>query len=261
MDGTFLASDKQIPPRNLLLLDELLVRGVEFVPCTGRPVMAIPPEVMSHAATHYAIGANGAVVYDVVDCRNLHVEAIDKARVLALYERVRDLHVTFDVFADGEVYSERARYDAMVGYDINGPTLSMLLRVRKPTDLFVPELLDCVSNVEKITCFWHRQQDCDLLEAAIEEVGGFSSAHGDPKDVELQTQGVSKGSALAWLCDHVGVWGRDTVAFGDETNDIPLLEAAGTGVAMANAANEVLAIADRITTSNDEAGVAAYFGL
>jgi hydroxymethylpyrimidine pyrophosphatase-like HAD family hydrolase len=59
----------------------------------------------------------------------------------------------------------------------------------------------------------------------------------------------------------VGIDVGDVVAFGDEANDLPLLLAAGDGVAMANATDEVRAVADHVTSSNDDAGVAAYFRL
>ena len=66
------------------------------------------------------------------------------------------------------------------------------------------------------------------------------------------------GAALAWLCGHLGVDTADAVAFGDGDNDLSMIRAAGDGVAMANAIPEVLAAADHVTSSCDEAGVAAY---
>lgn len=258
MDGTFLSTDKDVPEQNMRLLDELARRDIPFVPCTGRPISAIPAKVLAHAATRYAVGSNGAVVVDAHTGAVLRERGIPKDRVLALYERVRDLNVTFDVFADGAVYSERARYDAMGAYGIDPPTLAMLRHVRTPVDMLVPELVHNATAVQKVTCFWKDAADRDALWQAIDEVGGFSPAQGDPKDVEIAAKGVSKGSALEWLCAHVGLNASDAVAFGDEENDLSLLLAAGHGVAMANAMASVLAAANDIAPTNDEAGVAVY---
>lgn len=258
MDGTFLADDKSVPAPNLGALNTLANLGIAFVPCTGRPVSAVPQELMAHRATRYAVGSNGAVVFDVRAQRELHVERMSKGRVLALYERVKCLHATFDVFADGEVYSERARYEAMGSYGIDEPTLAMLRRVRKPVDQSVPQLVDRARSVEKVTCFWRDATDRDGLARAIEDVGGFSSAHGHPKNFELQAQGVSKGFALEWLCSHAGVSTSAAIAFGDEANDIPMIRAAGRGVAMANAIPEVMEAAQAVTADNNQAGVAQY---
>lgn len=258
MDGTFVATDKSVPPQNMELLDVLASRDIGFVPCTGRPVSAVPQQILDHEATRYAVGSNGSVVYDNRAKAPIHVVGMNKKAVLDLYEAVKCLNVTFDVFADGEVYAERTRYDAMGSYGIDGPTLSMLRRVRKPVDKNVAELVERARAVEKITCFWSRECDRRGLELAIDRIGGFSSAHGHPKNFELQAEGVSKGFALVWLCKHTGVNPADVVAFGDEANDVSLLAAAGDGVAMANAIPQARAVANHTAPSNDDAGVASY---
>lgn len=260
MDGTFLATNKSVPSGNMRMLDDLADRGIPFVPCTGRPVSGVPREVLEHPATLFAVGSNGAVVFDVRNSRRIHVERMDKRKVLALYERVRaeELHATFDVFADGEVLAERGRYEAMGSYGIDEPTLAVLRQVRKPVDFLVPRIVERAECVEKVTCFWRAKEDRRALSRAIDAIGGFTVAHGHPKNFELQAKGVSKGSALLWLCDYAGVPVEESVAFGDETNDIPLLKAAGVAVAMANAVGGVLAVADHIAATNDDAGVAQY---
>lgn len=259
MDGTFLADDKQVPAANMRLLDELARAGAAFVPCTGRPVSAIPPQVMSHAATAYVVGSNGAVVYDTRADANLCVVGMDMASVLALYERVRELHTTFDIFADGLVLAERGRFIAMGDYGIDAPTLTVLRNVRKPVDMTVPQIVAQVHTIEKVTCFWKDVEDRDALAVAIDDMGCFSCAHGHPRNFELQAEGVCKGSALQWLCAHTGVPVSEATAFGDEANDVAMLEAAGDGVAMCNATPDVLAVADHVTPlDNNAAGVAQY---
>ena len=74
--------------------------------------------------------------------------------------------------------------------------------------------------------------------------------------LEISAPGVSKASSLAVLCERSGIESRDVVAFGDMPNDLPMLTWAGHGVAVANAHEDVLAAADEVTASNDEAGVA-----
>lgn len=258
MDGTFLAEDKSIPSQNLALLDELASRGIAFVPCTGRPVSAVPAEVRAHPAVRYVVGANGAVVVDMRTGQRIMVHALDKKNVIDLYVRVGDLPITFDVFVDDVVYSERARYESMGVLGIHPATLQTLRRVRTPTDLLVPHIVEHADVVYKVTCFFG---DVSMRERIVREasiVGGFSWACGDPSDVELMAEGVSKGSALEWLCMHEGVPVSRSIAFGDEGNDASMLRAAGDGVAMAHASPEVLDAADHITLSNDDAGVARY---
>lgn len=258
MDDTFLDTNKDVPAANRELLDVLAKHDVPFVPCTGRTVSAVPGEVLAHPATRFAIGANGSVVHDVRANRRLHVVGMDKRAVLSLYERVRNAQATFDVFADGEVYSERARYEAMGSFGIDAPSLEMLRRVRIPVDQSVPQVVERVCVVEKVTCFWRTPDDRDLLRAAIDDERGLCCASGHPKNFELQAAGVSKGFALGWLCAHLGIDVADAVAFGDAQNDVSMLEMAGDGVAVANAIPHVLEVADHVTLDCDHAGVAHY---
>ena len=74
--------------------------------------------------------------------------------------------------------------------------------------------------------------------------------------IEVLHPSVSKGRALDVLCRRFGIGPERVLAFGDNVNDVEMLEFAGLGVAMANGSPEALAVADRITASNDEDGIA-----
>lgn len=89
----------------------------------------------------------------------------------------------------------------------------------------------------------------DALEGEIEVT--FSA----PELAEVNAKGVSKGSALDALREHLGVRRERSLSFGDNENDISLIQAAGVGVAVANAIEELKAVADRVTASVEEDGV------
>ena len=73
---------------------------------------------------------------------------------------------------------------------------------------------------------------------------------------EVLPKGVNKGAAILKLAEHLGIDARNTVAIGDYNNDVPMLEAAGLGVAVSNACKEALDAADVVTVSNDEHAIA-----
>lgn len=75
---------------------------------------------------------------------------------------------------------------------------------------------------------------------------------------KFASKGAEKGTALKILCEHLGIDLSDTVAFGDDWNDFEMLSAAGIGIAMENAITDVKNIADFITESNDNDGVASW---
>lgn len=87
------------------------------------------------------------------------------------------------------------------------------------------------------------------------EVVTTSSGHGS---IDLIPHGVNKGVSLAWLGEQLGIGLDEMIAFGDGGNDIEMLAMVGRGVAMANAAEQVKAVGDEVTASNDEAAVLSY---
>ena len=72
---------------------------------------------------------------------------------------------------------------------------------------------------------------------------------------EIAPFGVSKWSGIMQLADEWGIRPEEICAVGDDVNDIPMIEAAGLGVAMGNALDEVKAAADRIAPSHDDDGL------
>lgn len=79
--------------------------------------------------------------------------------------------------------------------------------------------------------------------------GGFAN-------LEFNKAGVSKASGIRFLSKYLGIPKEDIMAIGDSENDIEMLKEAGLGIAMRNALDEVIAVANDVTTSNDEEGVA-----
>ena len=74
--------------------------------------------------------------------------------------------------------------------------------------------------------------------------------------VELAAAGVTKATGLARVAESAGVARSDVIAFGDMPNDVDMLRWAGHGVAMGNGHPDVLAVADEVTASNTDDGVA-----
>ena len=79
-----------------------------------------------------------------------------------------------------------------------------------------------------------------------------------PFYLEVIPASVNKGQGVLDTCRALGIDPADTVAFGDAQNDVPMLKAAGIGVAMGNAAAAVRAAADAVTASNNEDGIALW---
>ena len=95
-----------------------------------------------------------------------------------------------------------------------------------------------------------------LLKEFPARFSGYTVTSSVVNNVEITHKNANKGHALAALCRALGINVADSMAFGDDLNDVPMLLAAGVGVAMENAGPEAKAAADLIAPSNDENGVA-----
>ena len=112
-------------------------------------------------------------------------------------------------------------------------------------------------NVQKVQFF---TRDMELRLRLLEEIPqvfpGILATSSSPQNIELNQTDANKGQALLALADRLGVPHEKTIAFGDGLNDITMLQAAGVGIAMANAEDIVKDAADWVTASCDEDGVA-----
>jgi hydroxymethylpyrimidine pyrophosphatase-like HAD family hydrolase len=119
-------------------------------------------------------------------------------------------------------------------------------------------MIDSVHSIYRVNIFYLTEQDCLAVRRAIEARPQLTLASSFSCNLETTQVGADKGAGLTWLCDYLGVSPKDVIAFGDSSNDIPMLRVAGDGVAMANAFPECRAAADHTTTSCEDSGVARY---
>lgn len=258
MDDTFLTPEKAITPLNRQALDLAYERGIQFVPCTGRNYTGLPEELVSHPSVRYAVCCNGAIVRDLRENRNLHEVVMDHALVHDLWHQIQGLEVTFDLFADDGVFTARDRWHIIDEMDVSEATRYVVTSVRTCCDKTVDQMIDAAGSICRVNVFYLTEKDKRAVWEAVDQRPELTRASSLPCNVEITHAGADKGAGLTWLCNYLGISPKDTIAFGDSSNDIAMLRAAGDGVAMANAFPECLAAADHVTASCQDSGVARY---
>lgn len=248
VDGTLLRSDGTVGARTVAALDEVVDAGSELVYVTGRPPRWIAPIVDATGHRGIAICANGALVLDLDQDRVVRTSPFADAAAGAALARLREaipgvlLGVEWeDGFAHEPDFTRggaRAGGDARQGPVVRGdeglaarPVLKILAR-HLDHDRLGPAVVDALGSDATVT---------------------FSGGH---ELVEISAPGVDKAATLAWLARRRGHDAHDVLAFGDMPNDLAMLAWAGWAVAMGNADEQVLAVADEVTATNDEDGVA-----
>lgn len=246
LDGTLLRSDGTVSERTRAALRAVQEREIRLLLVSARPPRWIRPAMdelgLDPAAHPLAVCCNGALVYDVAEESIRTHRPLDAALVARLVAALRERIPGVAFACEAEL-----RY-------VKEPHYVPLWTV--PEDYGEADALT-FGAVTKLILKHQEVGQARLYEVALELCGAdaFPSFSGAAL-VEIAAAGVTKASAIAGLCEELGVAASEVVAFGDMPNDVPLLEWAGRGVAVANAHPDALAAADEVTPSNDEDGVA-----
>lgn len=257
LDGTLLTSDKTISPANYAALARAADMGVHIVPSTGRFYDAMPAVVRELPFVRYAVTVNGAQIYDAREKKVLHQAEISSEEALAAYEYFASLPTICDCYVEGWGYMERSHYARIDEFCCTAPPYveKMLKELRTPVD-DVKEIIR-THKVQKVMCFF---KDMDRRAVELERIPvlfpNLRMTSSIANNIEVNAMGANKGDALKHLCAHLGVDIKDTMAFGDGSNDLTMIQTAGIGVAMGNAYQDLKDAADYVTLDCDADGVA-----
>jgi Cof subfamily protein (haloacid dehalogenase superfamily) len=247
LDGTVVRSDGTISARTRRALDAARAAGALVVIATGRPPRWL--EGIAEATGHdgLAICANGGMVYDLTAQQVIasHPLAPDNARMIIAALRDAVPGITFALErVDGQFAHEVAYHP----------------RWEPEPQTIVGDLDDVMTGpISKLLGRREGLSSDELLAIATEsihtEAASFTHSSLDGL-LEISAYGVTKATSLAEVLAERGLGASDVVAFGDMPNDLEMLQWAGLGVAMGNAHPDLKAVADEVTATNDEDGVA-----
>lgn len=257
LDGTLLRDDKSLSPANRAALVRAAAQGAEVVVATGRFFGGIPRELLELPFLRYFILMNGAKVYDRREDRVLYRSEIPLAQAERVMDLLEPLDCTVDCYQNDVGWMERRYFDHLDYYVTDPVSRAMVRSHRRPVDDLRAQVRAGGNTVQKMQAYFpHLELRPQVMALLRREVPGVVQSISLPTNLELNAAGATKGAALAELCRALGVDPLDTAAFGDGTNDVSMLAAAGVGVAMANGAPETRQAADLVTASNQEDGVA-----
>ena len=256
MDGTTFNSRKEITNRTRRTIAEAVERGIQVFPATGRPKSYLPQEIMSIPGVHYASTSNGASIIDMNKEEPLYEDLIPAERMPDIIRRIKDLPVIIELFYKGACYCDRSTLPVIVQILQDRPSVQNGQAPEIYEDGIFDRLLQDPFPVEKVHLIFSdlkiRKEIMDFYQK--ENILDVTSAFAE--NLELTSKTATKSNALLRLAGILGISQEETMAIGDSFNDLDMLGAAGTSVAMGNAEPEIKETADLITKTNDEDGVA-----
>ena len=252
VDGTLHNSKNSISPKTVETVKKAVKQGVQIVITTGRPFPGVVPildELEITGDDHYVITFNGGTVQTasgkIISQTEMNREDFDELFEFSKTQTGSHFQLETNQFAE-TINHQINPFAQKENYLVNLP-----LRVhdadKLPNDL---PLIKAMFNGES--------KQLDKIQANFptklqERINMLRGASYNLEFVSLET---SKGNGLTMLAEKLGVDMQDTMAIGDQGNDLSMLQVAGIAVAMGNGIDQLKEIADFITEDNDNDGVA-----
>lgn len=253
LDGTLLNNESLVSADTKAFLDEFLAAGNKLILSSGRPTDSVL-EVKEHAGLHQSgillSCYNGAQIYDCDSRRTIMAKRLPLSYVSYLQKQAEKQHLHIQTYQENAVVSpaddEEIRfYRTKIHVPlVVSPVLTDAL-TDGPYKMLAADLYD------------HNRLETFRLAISDWAQGKIQTIYSNDRYLELFRQDAGKGNALRFVCGHFGVALSDAYAAGDAENDISMLQAAGTGIAMCNAPDQVKQAADIVTQyDNDKDGLA-----
>ena len=251
MDGTLLREDGTISERTKTAIQQAKDKGVKVVLASGRPLEGLErylTELGLTSTDDYALSFNGALIKNIGTRETICSQVIRGQDVQEIFAVTEKLGVNTHAFsAELGLITPRISHYTQHEKDINGISLTLMNYSELAADHPIVKMM--------------MVDDAEILSPAVEQIPNdyydrFTVVRSAPFFLEILNKESNKGNGVAMLADYLGIKQEEVICVGDAGNDVHMLTYAGLGVAMGNAFDDIKEIADFITHSNQDDGVA-----
>lgn len=252
LDGTLLNKDRKVTTEVNEAIRAAKEAGIYVVLCTGRPFPGVVPlieELGLEESDDYVITYNGALVQNTHTRESIIDYTMTHQDYLVLEKAAAEAGSHFHAIHNDGIFTPNR--------DISKYSVHESFIIGIPLFYRTPEEMDPTVKYNKMMMI----DEPSVLEAAIARLpqsvwDTYTILRSEPFYLEILNKEASKGKAVAALAARLGIDRKEVMAIGDSGNDIDMVDFAGIGIAMDNATDQVKDVADFITTSNNENGVA-----
>ena len=251
LDGTLNNDQKVITNRTKEALIAVQKKGVTVVLASGRPAPGLQRESELLELEKYngiLLSYNGGRVVDATTQAVIYEKCLPQETAVRLLKHIEDYPVT-PIVDNGKHYYTTSKDEFMIEFEsrLNNLGIKEVDNVADALDFSPAKILIAAPNEQLMSSAEK------IMKPFLKELSFVQST---PYFLEATVKGISKASSLEAICNKLDIKPEEVMAFGDEQNDMTMIEFAGLGVAMGNACDKLKAIADEITLSNNEDGIA-----
>lgn len=256
LDGTLLLQNKHISKRTYAALKKANENGVHIVIATGRSFSALPESIFKIDGMRYVVTSNGANIIDLKDNEVIYKNCINAAQIPKIIDFLKGRPYILEVFTGGKAYMSKSDYDKFRSRTIDFRPIEYVLQTRIPIDDIFEFTSKNASAIENININFDSLSDKPKAYEELLKFDNITVTTSFDFNLEIGGNTTSKGDALNFLTQMLGLTSKNVLSIGDNPNDSSMLGFSEIAVAVENAHEDIIKLADHITSSNDEDGVA-----
>jgi Cof subfamily protein (haloacid dehalogenase superfamily) len=250
MDDTLLNPQHEISPANKQAILDAQKAGITIVLASGRPTPAMASsanQLQLQSNGGFVISYNGAFVTDWSNQNVLYETCLTKYENDLLVDAAHTQGLNLHTYVEGDIVTDEMNDYTDIEAELTSMPIKLVDDLKQTVKGKVPKVL-MVAEPSKL------QLAAQTLKASLG--GRFTISISKPFFLEFTNQEVDKSRGISVLCEKLNIAKEDVMAIGDSYNDLTMIQDCGTGVAMGNAPQDIKDIANEITSSNAEDGVA-----
>lgn len=274
LDGTMLNSYGEVTENTKKIIKQAIDKGINIVIASGRPIDSIKTIAEEINAKKYFISGNGALIYDMQKDEIIYDKFMKKEKVLEIIKICEENSISYNVYTDKTILATTLKYNVLYYYKEN-----LKKEENKKTNIsIVQNMYEYVKNMkeEKILKMTICDDNQSIFNSIIKKIGAIDEievldvSHMSRKVIkqgteyipieyyytEISSENVDKWNAIEYLIEKLNIKRDEIIAIGDNINDKKMIENAGLGIAMKGSTPVVTEIADEITDTNNDDGVA-----
>jgi len=277
LDGTLLNNHAEISEENSNEIKKALEKGIYVVLSSGRVSSSVKKFSDSLGIKDYFISSNGALVFDIKNQNNIYERYINKRKVLEIIDICEENSIFYNIHTFDTVLTKTLEYNTLFYHYENKRKQSneklniniienmreyiqksdineyLKITIADSDPIIFSSIVRKIKNIK----------DIDVLD--VEHISKKTIINGTQKleikynEKEITLKNVNKWTAIKYLIDKLNISREEVIAIGDNINDVEMIQNAGLGVAMGNSAENIKNIANVVTKSNNDSGVADIF--
>jgi len=253
MDGTLLTSDKTVSDKTMEALYKVKEAGKEITISTGRNMCEMAGPLSGLPMVKYVMAISGALIMDVFNDAVIYSISLEKEIYNQIFDIVGDEDVMYHIHSDLSIM-QKDKVTHTADYNM-GAYQDMFMKITTKADNIREYCNQNNPNVYKLNLYCRSTEQREMLYERLKGLP-IEMSYAETASLECSPKGISKGSGLKKLCEHLGITIDEAIAVGDAENDLEILKTAGLSVAMGNAKDIVKQTAAVTVSDNDHDGCA-----